>query len=45
MHFIGVNTWTKVVLNCISNLATKKEYYFTLETIDEQTKIALNIHI
>jgi hypothetical protein len=45
MYFIGVNTWTKVVLNCISNLATNKEYYFTLETIDEQTKIALNIHI
>lgn len=45
MYFIGINTWTKVVINCISNLATKKEYYFTLETIEEKTKIALNIHI
>lgn len=45
MYFLSVNTWTKVILTCISNLATKKEYYFTLETIEEKTKIALNIHI
>lgn len=45
MYFLNTNTWTKVILTCISNLATKKEYYFTLETIEEKTKIALNIHI
>ena len=44
LYFSNVNTWTSVIMGVITTI-TKKSYYFTLETINEQTKIALNIHI
>ena len=44
LYFSNVNTWTSVIMGVITTI-TKKSYYFTLETIDENTKIALNIHI
>jgi hypothetical protein len=44
LYFLNVNTWTSVIMKNIIHF-TKNGYYFTLETIDEQTKIALNIHI
>lgn len=45
IYFINKNVWTKIILTCISNLATKKEFYFTLENKEDQPKIALNIII
>ena len=44
LYFSNVNTWTSVIMGVITTI-TKKSYYFTLETIEEKTKIALNIHI
>jgi hypothetical protein len=44
LYFLSINTWTSVIMKIITTI-TKNDYYFTLETIDEQTKIALNIHI
>jgi hypothetical protein len=44
LYFLSTNTWTSVIMKIITHF-TKNGYYFTLETIDEQTKIALNIHI
>ena len=45
LYFLSINTWTKLILTIINNMINKKEYYFTLETIEENTKIALNIII
>jgi hypothetical protein len=45
IYFINKNVWTSTVLMCVKNMATKKEFYFTLETIEENNKIALNIII
>jgi hypothetical protein len=44
LYFSNVNTWTSVIMGVITTI-TKKYYYFTLETIEEKTQIALNIHI
>ena len=44
LYFLSTNTWTSVIMKIITHF-TKNGYYFTLETIDEKTKIALNIHI
>jgi hypothetical protein len=44
LYFLNTNTWTSVIMQVITQM-TKKNYFFTLITIDEQTKIALNIHI
>jgi hypothetical protein len=44
LYFLNTNTWTSVIMQVITQM-TKKNYFFTLTTIDEQTKIALNIHI
>ncbi len=45
LYFLNKNVWTKIILTVINNMATKKEYYFTLENKEDQPKIALNIHI
>jgi hypothetical protein len=44
LYFLNVNSWTSVIMKVITHF-TKNGYYFTLETINENTKIALNIHI
>jgi hypothetical protein len=44
LYFLNVNSWTSVIIGVITTI-TKRGYFFTLETIEEQTKIALNIHI
>ena len=45
LYFSNVNTWTSVIMGVITTI-TKKSYYFTLETIEEnEQKISLNIII
>jgi hypothetical protein len=44
LYFLNTNIWSSVIMQVITQM-TKKNYFFTLITIDEQTKIALNIHI
>ena len=44
IYFLYVNIWTSTVMSVITKI-TKNGYFFTLTTIDGQTKIALNIHI
>jgi hypothetical protein len=44
LYFFNRNIWSSVIMQVITQM-TKKNYFFTLETIDGQTKIALNIHI
>ena len=45
LYFSNVNTWTSVIMGVITTITKKSYYFFKLETIEENTKIALNIHI
>jgi hypothetical protein len=44
ISFVKKNVWTSILIHTIQKI-TKKDYYFTLDTIEDQTKIALNIII
>jgi hypothetical protein len=44
MYFSKKNSWTSIVMQVIQKI-TKRNFFFTLETIEDQTKITLNIVI
>jgi len=44
ISFVRKNVWTSILLHTIQKL-TKRDYYFTLATIENQTIITLNIII
>jgi len=44
ISFVKKNVWTSVLVHTIHQI-TKKSYYFTLDTIEDQSKITLNIVI
>ena len=44
LSFLKYNVWTSAIVQTIERI-TKKMYYFTLETKEDQTKITLNIVI
>jgi hypothetical protein len=44
ISFVRKNVWSSILLHTIQKI-TKKDYYFTLDTIEDQTKITLNIII
>ncbi len=44
MYFSKKNSWTSIVMQVIQKI-TKRNFFFTLETREDITKIALNIHI
>lgn len=42
MYFSRINTWTSIIMQVIQKI-TKRNFYFTLINIENETKIALNI--